>query len=196
MNNEADSTSYFLGLNIGYSLQQMQMNDVDASLVASGIRQVTNDTSVFDQLIAQSMFMQLQNATQEKKAMESIEEGATFLAENGEREGVTTTESGLQYDILTEGEGETPVDTSTVTVHYAGTLIDGTGFDSSYERNEPATFRLDRVIPGWTEGLQLMRPGSKYKFFIPSSLGYGERGAGSIPPNSVLIFEVELLSFE
>ena len=196
LKNESDSLSYFLGLNIGYSLQQMQMDDMDASMVASGINQIINDSSMFDQMTAQSVFMQLQNAVQEKQSMKSIEEGAVFLSENGEREGVFTTESGLQYEVISEGEGSMPADTSLVTVHYKGTLIDNTVFDISYDRNEPATFRLDRVIPGWTEGLQLMTVGSKYKFYIPSNLGYGPRGAGSIPPNSVLIFEVELISFE
>ena len=196
MNNDSDSLSYFLGLNIGYSLQQMQLEEMDASMVASGINQVVNDSSVFDQMSAQSVFMQLQTAVQEKQSASSIEEGVVFLAENVERSEVNATESGLQYEVLTETEGAMPIDTSTVTVHYSGTLIDGTVFDSSYERDEPATFRLDRVIPGWTEGLQLMTEGSKYKFYIPSNLGYGPRGAGSIPPNSVLIFEVELLSIQ
>ncbi|MBN2699278.1 MAG: FKBP-type peptidyl-prolyl cis-trans isomerase [Bacteroidales bacterium] len=196
MNNETDSLSYFLGLNLGYSLQQMQMEDLDASLIASGIKQVTTDSSSFDQMMAQSVFMQLQNTIQERQAMEEIEKGTAFLAENAEREEVISTESGLQYEILFEGSGERPADTSTVTVHYKGTLLDGTVFDSSYDRDEPETFRLDRVIPGWTEGVQLMPVGSKYKFYIPSNLGYGQRGGGSIPPNSLLIFEVELLSFE
>jgi len=194
MKSESDSLSYFLGLNIGYSLQQMQMDDMDAALVASGINQVVNDSSAFDQMMAQNVFMQLQNAVQERKSMETIEEGTKFLEENGKREGVITTESGLQYEILTEGDGPMPADTSNVTVNYKGTLIDNTVFDSSYDRDEPVSFRLDRVIPGWTEGLQLMPVGSKYKFYIPSNLGYGPRGAGRIPPNSVLIFEVDLIS--
>lgn len=196
MNNDSDSLSYFLGLNIGYSLQQMQLADMDASMVASGINQVINDSSAFDQMTAQSVFMQLQNTVQEKQSMVNIEKAASFLAENAERAEVSVTESGLQFEVLTKTEGAMPADTSTVTVHYKGTLMDGTVFDSSYERDEPATFRLDRVIPGWTEGLQLMTVGSKYKFYIPSNLGYGPRGAGSIPPNSLLIFEVELIEIQ
>jgi len=196
MKNDTDSLSYFLGLNIGYSLQQMHLEEMNASLVASGIKQVAKDSSAFDQMTAQNIFMQLQNAVQEKQALEHLEESAVFLSKNAERKEVTSTESGLQYEILMEGEGNSPVDTSIVTVHYTGTLLDGTVFDNSYDRDEPATFRLDRVIPGWTEGLKLMSEGAKYKFYIPSNLGYGPRGAGPIPPNSLLIFEVELISFE
>ena len=120
--------------------------------------------------------------------------GEAFLAENAGKEGVQVTESGLQYSVITAGAGANPTAADTVTVHYRGTLIDGTEFDSSYARGEPATFPLGNVIPGWTEGLQLMKVGSKYKLFIPQNLGYGERGAGgSIGPYETLIFEVELL---
>ena len=118
-----------------------------------------------------------------------------ILASNKERPGVKTTASGLQYEVLTEGKGERPVATDTVAVHYEGKLVDGTVFDSSYERREPAVFRLDQVIPGWTEGVQLMTPGSTYLFTIPPELGYGPEGAGGvIPPNAVLQFKVELLA--
>lgn len=123
-----------------------------------------------------------------------MEAGKQFLEENGKREGVTTTESGLQYEVLQEGTGDKPSGSgSKVTVHYEGKLTDGKVFDSSYQRNQPATFGLYQVISGWTEGVQLMNVGSKYRFYIPSELGYGSRGAGSIPPNSTLIFDVELL---
>lgn len=122
--------------------------------------------------------------------------GEAFLAENATKENIITTASGLQYEILTQGEGPSPTSTTSVTVHYRGTTLDGTEFDSSYSRNSPATFPLNRVIAGWTEGLQLMNVGAKYRFFIPSELAYGERGAGGdIGPNAALIFEVELLSF-
>ena len=117
-----------------------------------------------------------------------------FLAENGKKEEVTTTESGLQYEVLEEGDGAQPTRQDQVTVHYKGELLDGTVFDSSYDRGEPATFPLNRVIPGWTEGVQLMKVGAKYKFYIPPELGYGSRDQGKIPPNSTLIFQVELLS--
>ena len=121
-------------------------------------------------------------------------EAASFFAENGKKEGITTTDSGLQYEVLTAGKGELASPDDTVTVHYTGSLLDGSVFDSSVERGEPATFALNRVIPGWTEGVSLMNVGSKYKLYIPSELGYGAQGAGAdIPPNSTLVFEVELI---
>ncbi len=123
----------------------------------------------------------------------STDKGATYLAENAKKEGVKTTASGLQYKVLKEGDGASPKATDKVTVHYRGTLLNGTEFDSSYKRGEPATFPLNRVIPGWTEGVQLMKIGSKYQFVIPSKLAYGESGGGPIGPNETLIFEVELL---
>jgi len=134
-----------------------------------------------------------QKASQHK-APQHMEEGQKFLEENGQREGVITLPSGLQYEVLQEGSGAKPEGSSRVTVHYEGRLIDGKVFDSSYKRNSPATFGVRQVISGWTEALQLMPQGSKWRLFIPSELGYGARGAGgSIPPNAALIFDVELL---
>ncbi|RZU47902.1 FKBP-type peptidyl-prolyl cis-trans isomerase FklB [Fluviicoccus keumensis] len=129
-----------------------------------------------------------QRAAQENKA-----KGEAFLAENAKKAGVKATASGLQYEVLREGTGASPKASDTVEVHYEGKLIDGTVFDSSIARNQTATFRLDQVIPGWTEGVQLMKEGAKYRFVIPSDKGYGEMGAGAIPPNAVLVFEVELI---
>ena len=124
-----------------------------------------------------------------------MEEGKQFLEENGKRDGVITTASGLQYEVLQEGTGNKPTsDRSRVTVHYEGKLTNGKVFDSSYKRNQPASFGLNQVISGWTEGVQLMPQGSKFRFYIPSELGYGARGAGSIPPHATLVFDVELLA--
>jgi FKBP-type peptidyl-prolyl cis-trans isomerase FklB len=129
-------------------------------------------------------------------AATALEAGETFLAENGQRDGVVTLESGLQYEVLQAAEGDKPGPTDMVTTHYEGRLIDGTVFDSSVARGEPATFPLNRVIPGWTEGLQLMSVGSKWRLYVPAELGYGDRGAGQIPPNSTLVFDVELLEIQ
>jgi FKBP-type peptidyl-prolyl cis-trans isomerase len=143
-------------------------------------------------LIGFTMFS-MANATSPE---ENKKLGETFLAENSKKDNIVTTASGLQYEILTNGEGSSPTATDTVTVHYRGTTLEGKEFDSSYSRNSPATFPLNRVIAGWTEGLQLMNLGAKYRFFIPSDLAYGERGAGrDIGPNAALIFEVELIKF-
>jgi FKBP-type peptidyl-prolyl cis-trans isomerase FklB len=130
----------------------------------------------------------------QQSVQDNLARGEAFLAENATREGVTTLPSGLQYKVIEAGSGPSPKRTDQVTVHYRGTLIDGTEFDSSYSRNQPATFRLDRVIPGWTEGLQLMQQGAKWQLYIPAGLAYGESGSGArIPPNSALVFDVELI---
>ncbi|MEX0986356.1 MAG: FKBP-type peptidyl-prolyl cis-trans isomerase [Bacteroidales bacterium] len=190
LRNDWDSLSYFLGLSIGYQTIDM-FDQIDPALVGSGIHTILNDTSAFDAQTTEMLQMQLIQGVMAKKS----QEGVKFLQENGKRDGVFTTASGLQYEPLKEGDGPMPTDTSVVTVHYHGTLINGNVFDSSVDRGEPATFPLNQVIPGWTEGLQLMSVGSKYKFYIPSRLGYGERPPSqAIPPNSVLIFEVELIS--
>ncbi len=199
MKNQTDSLNYFLGLNWGYSVGEAPW-EIDADLLASGLLQVLKDTSSFDFTTAQGIFRDLsmalsevENKIAEEESFQSLEEGVAFLEENGKKENVITTESGLQYEVVTLGDGPMPTEASTVSVHYEGTLLDGTVFDSSYDSGEPISFPLGNVIPGWTEGLQLMPAGSTYKFYIPSNLAYGAREQGPIPANSTLIFKVELL---
>jgi FKBP-type peptidyl-prolyl cis-trans isomerase FkpA/FKBP-type peptidyl-prolyl cis-trans isomerase FklB len=192
--------SYGIGRNIGQGLVPMaERIDVDA--FARGLRDALNERdpavsqAVLDTTL-QTFQMALQEAQQQKMAEEAESnqaEADSFLATNAEREGVRTTDSGLQYEVIEEGDGPKPGPDDQVTVHYRGTLPDGTQFDSSYDRGEPATFGVQGVIPGFAEGLQLMSVGSKYKLYIPPDLGYGPRGQGPIPPNSTLIFELELL---
>ena len=170
----------------------MIMKGVQDGLVKKSLlneEQLEKALKEYDQKINQAA---AKKAADDVKA--SLEKGKKFLEENAKKKGVTVTKSGLQYEVITEGKGVKPKATDMVKVHYTGTLIDGTKFDSSVDRKEPAEFPLDHVIPGWTEGVQLMNVGAKYKFYLPSELAYGAQGAGSIPANSVLIFEVELLS--
>lgn len=174
--------------------------DLDKDLVVKGFIDTLEETSPFslDEIrqFAQAgdqAMRQLQEQQAEQAAAKNIEEGVAFLAENAKKEGVVTTESGLQYEVVEEGSGPSPKATDTVRVHYKGTLLDGTEFDSSYSRGEPAVFPLNRVIAGWTEGVQLMKQGGKTRFYIPSELAYGQRATGAITPNSTLIFDVELL---
>ena len=192
--------SYAIGLNIGHSFKAQEL-DVDPELVTRGIKDVTsgqpelmNEAEVKQTLTA---FQQEMRANLQKKRAEqglkSKAEGAAFLAANKDKPGVQTLPDGLQYLVLTTGTGATPTASDTVTVNYRGTLIDGTEFDSSYKRGQPPSFPVGGVIHGWTEALQKMTVGSKWKLFIPADLAYGENGQRGIPPNSVLIFEVELL---
>lgn len=190
---EMDSVSYAIGLSVASSLKNQGI-EMNADVVAKAIENVNSDADHpftpedGDMLVRQ--YMQKQMAVKQE---ENIKKGEEFLAENAEKEGVNVTESGLQYKVIKEGEGENPTAESRVKVHYHGTLIDGTVFDSSVERGEPITFGLNQVIRGWTEGVQLMKPGAKYEFYIPSDLAYGPQGSGQIGPNETLIFEVELL---
>jgi FKBP-type peptidyl-prolyl cis-trans isomerase FkpA len=202
MKNQTDSLNYFLGLNWGYSVGEAPW-DVDADLLASGLLQVLKDTSSFDPMTAQNIFRDLSMALSEvegqkaeEESFQSLEVGVAFLEENGKKENVLTTESGLQYEVVTLGDGPMPTETSSVSVFYEGTLIDGTVFDSSYDTGDTVSFPLNGVIPGWTEGLQLMPVGSTYMFYIPSNLAYGSRATGPIPANSTLIFKVELIEIK
>ena len=197
-----DKVSYALGIGIGRQLSQMGAADLSIDDFAQAIKDViAGDLKLGDveaQQIVQEFFAkqeEKQKAEAAEKGKAAKQDGEKFLAENGKKEGVITTASGLQYQVLREGNGQSPKATDTVECHYEGTLIDGTKFDSSYDRGQTATFPLNQVIAGWTEGLQLMKEGGKYRFFIPYELGYGERGAGaSIPPFSTLVFDVELVS--
>jgi FKBP-type peptidyl-prolyl cis-trans isomerase FklB len=198
----ADRASYAIGYNFG---RQFKQNDITVNndLLMKGLRDalgggqgsLTDEEMQAAMQAFQQQVMQQQAEKQKVVGEKNKAEGEAFLAKNKARAGVKTTASGLQYEVLKEGTGPQPKATDTVTVHYQGTLMDGTEFDSSYKRGEPATFVLNQVIPGWTEGVQLMKVGSKYKFYIPAALGYGDRGAGGvIGPNAPLVFEVELIS--
>jgi FKBP-type peptidyl-prolyl cis-trans isomerase len=194
---------YIIGMDIGSSLRQ-QGAEVDLDALIDAIRATYMDTELSmtpeeAAAIREEYVQKRQTAQQTESAVSgqaSLAEGQKFLAENKLKEGVKTTASGLQYKVLNMGDGAKPVATDTVKVHYSGKLLDGTEFDSSYARNEPISFALNRVISGWTEGVQLMPIGSKFMFFIAPELAYGEAGGGSIPPNSTLVFEVELLDIE
>lgn len=206
---EAQKNAYALGANIGTFIEQQSTTyadvgiTLDKDLLVKGVIAGAQGTSQIEEEEVQKILHELQvafrDATQAKSAKDSEKnqsEGVAYLVENQKREGVVVTESGLQYEILIDADGEKPAAEDTVQVHYHGTLIDGTVFDSSVERAQPATFPLNRVISGWTEGVQLMSVGSKYRFHIPSELAYGDRTAGKITPHSTLIFDVELLSIE
>ncbi|WP_028899482.1 FKBP-type peptidyl-prolyl cis-trans isomerase [Prevotella sp. HJM029] len=198
-----DKLSYALGLGIGHQLLQMNAEGLNIDDFAQAIKDVMTggELKMKDaeaQQIVQQFFAEqeaIQQAANAEKGKAAKTEGEQFLAENAKKEGVKTTASGLQYQVLREGNGKQPKATDQVECHYEGTLIDGTKFDSSYDRGQTATFPLNQVIAGWTEGLQLMHEGAKYRFFIPYQLAYGERGAGaSIPPYAALIFDVELVA--
>lgn len=204
LENESSRFGYAIGVDLGESLAPVR-DEIDINALKAGLDDAYEGRDLKLDDVARE---EIKNAAAERiqasqaKAMGERAEaakaaGEEFMAENADRDGVTVTDSGLQYEVLTDAEGDKPSAEDRVTVHYRGTLIDGTEFDSSYAREEPVTFPLGNVIAGWTEGVQLMSPGAKYKFVIPASLGYGERGAGNrIGPNETLVFEVELISIE
>ncbi len=196
-----DKASYAIGARIGSNMKRDRF-DLNPDLVAEGMKDALNNRKLRMELkeittILMKLQEQKQAAMKKKRDSQQVtnkKEGEKFLAANKNKKGVITTPSGLQYEVIKEGDGPKPTAADNVKVHYKGTLLDGEVFDSSYDRGEPISFPLNGVIPGWTEGLQLMKVGSKYRFFIPSNLAYGERGAGAvIGPNATLIFEVELL---
>tara|TARA_B100001175_G_C19245498_1_gene512097 strand:- start:86 stop:691 length:606 start_codon:yes stop_codon:yes gene_type:complete len=193
-----DSVSYALGVLFATNMKSEGMNDINSEALASGFSAVMNDNATMAPEEADALVRTAMEAVKEKASEADRAEGEAFLAENANKDGINVTETGLQYRHDTEGTGEKPGPTDKVTVHYKGTLLDGTEFDSSYKRGEPISFPLNGVIPGWTEGLQLMKVGGKTTFYIPQDLAYGARPnpGGPIPPYATLIFEVELLGIE
>lgn len=204
LKDQKEKASYSIGHELGNSLKKGNM-EVNTDTLLKGLKDgLTGSKSLLtEEQIKETMtafqkeMMEKQAAAQKEQGEKNLATGEKFLAENKKKDGVKTTASGLQYKVLKEGSGESPKETDTVVTNYKGTLLDGTEFDSSYKRNEPATFPVNRVIKGWTEALMLMKPGAKYQLWIPAALGYGERGVGKdIGPNSTLVFEVELLSIK
>ena len=200
---QKDKASYSIGLDIGRNLKDQSI-DVDPKLLAQGVqdaisgKQLLTDEEIKGVMATFQKEMQAKAAAQTKEIGDkNLKEGKAFLEENKKKKGVVALPSGLQYKIITAGTGKKPKASDTVTTNYKGTLIDGTEFDSSYKRGQPASFPVQGVIPGWTEALQLMPVGSKWQLFVPPNLAYGPRGAGhAIGPNATLIFEVELLSIQ
>jgi len=200
LKNQKDKISYIIGMDIGNNLKKQSI-DVEPNILAKGVKDVLTGGKplLSEQEIRETMttFQNEMRVKQEVVAKKNKEQGDSFLAANKKKEGVKTLQSGLQYKVIKVGIGKKPKLNDYVTTHYRGTLIDGTEFDSSYERGQPATFQVSGVIPGWTEALQLMEEGAKWQLFIPPNLAYGERGMGGlIGPNATLIFEVELVSVQ
>ena len=195
---EISRVSYSLGISIANNLKQQNFDSITIEALSKGIEDVYSQNELMvSQEEANEIIQNFFKAKADKKALENIDLGKNFLEENKTREGVVTLASGMQYQVITEGTGDTPSLESKVTTHYHGTLIDGTVFDSSVDRGQPASFPVNGVIPGWTEALQLMKVGSKWKLFIPSELAYGPNSpGGAIGPNATLIFDVELISID
>lgn len=198
LKNMSDSASYAVGISVANFYRQMGIKELNTDLVALALKEIlAGKPALMDDNTANIFMNSYINKLQAEKAEPRIKEGEKFLALNKTKPGVVTTESGLQYEVLAPGAGEkasSPLDT--VVCHYRGTYLDGSGFDNSYERGEPATFKLNEVIRGWTEGLQLMPPGSKYRFWVPHTLGYGANDYMAIPGGSLLVFEIELLQIK
>jgi FKBP-type peptidyl-prolyl cis-trans isomerase FklB len=195
LKSNSDSLSYAFGVSLGSYLKSQGVTNLNYAMLTKAIDQtVKGQKPLFDIQVANQLMGRLAEVKQQKVAGAEKEKGRAFLEQNKKRAGVTTTASGLQYEILTKGNGPIPKATDTVTAHYRGSLLDGKEFDNSYKRGEPLSIPVSGVIPGWTEALQLMPVGSKWKLYIPSSLAYGDYGAGQdIPGGAALIFEVELL---
>jgi len=202
LKNDDEKGAYAIGVSfakyVNKSLEQASEMGVEADkdLIIKGFTDTIKGNAALNEEEVQAALMAYDKKMKEVQATKVAETEKVFFDENAKKEGVKATESGLQYEVVKAGEGEKPTAADTVTVHYTGTLTDGTKFDSSHDRGEPISFPLGGVIPGWTEGLQLMSPGAVYKFSIPSALAYGARATGGIPANSILLFEVELISVE
>lgn len=198
LDTEIDSVSYGLGVTLAQNLEQQGLDSINVDLMASAIRtSLAGDSTKMALQESGEMINNYMRRKQQQASSGAKEKSEAFLEENAQKENVKVTESGLQYKVLEEGDGVSPDENDKVTVHYEGTLVNGSIFDSSYERGEPASFPVNRVISGWTEALQMMQVGDKWKLFIPPNLAYGERGAGqNIGPNEALIFEVELIDVE
>lgn len=197
LTNSVDSISYALGMSIATTVQQQNISELNVEKLLKAIEDVFGEQETKLTIeYSQSLLNEYISALQEKLEMEKLEEMASFFDENKKNPGVITLPSGLQYKVLKEGIGQSPMPRSRVKAHYKGTLMDGTEFDSSYSRGEPLVFGVNQVIRGWQEALVLMKPGAKWILYIPPYLGYGDRDSGPIPANSILIFEIELLSVE
>jgi len=196
LQNNTDSLSYALGQDIGRSLKGTDVQLNTQVLVSSLSAALNGQTSIFGQEEGMEIIQQAMKKAYDDKLSKSIQANTDFLRNNSTKPGVHTTPEGLQYQVLHQGDGASPTTADEVEVHYEGTLIDGKKFDSSYDRQETITLALDRVIEGWKIGIPLMKVGSKYRFFVPASLGYGERPSPEIPPHSTLIFDVELISIK
>jgi len=194
LKNVVDSASYAIGVSIANFYKQQGLKQLNASLVSKAITDIlSGKKALMDDAQCNTVMMRYINQASESKAKPNIEAGKKFLAQNKTKAGIKTTPSGLQYEVVVAGTGPKPTANDSVTCHYAGTLIDGTEFDNSYKRGQPITFAVTGVIKGWTEALQLMPMGSKYRLYIPQQLAYGTNDMGNIPAGSVLLFEVELL---
>ncbi len=202
MKTDDEKAAYAIGVSFANYVNQSLLKSsemgvvADKELIITGFSDTINGAALLNEEEVKTALVAFDKKMKESQALKIAAIEKEFFDENAKKEGVITTASGLQYEVVTAGEGEKPTAADTVTVHYTGTLIDGTTFDSSIERGEPISFPLNGVIAGWTEGVQLMSPGSTYKFAIPSALGYGARDGGPIPPNSILLFEVQLISVE
>ena len=198
MNKQSDTVSYALGVSIGNNLKKNGFDSIDVSILAAAMQEVYNKgTLKIKAEEADGIIQGYMQGVQKAKGAANIEKGRKFLEENGKKPGVITLPSGLQYQVITTGTGPKPALTDKVKMHYHGTLIDGTVFDSSVEKGQPITYPVNQFIPGCTEALQMMNVGSKWKLFVPGNLAYGERGQGDkIGPNATLIFEMELISIE